>query len=126
MKIVLAIGFAAGIAFSAPSAYLLGDFLGTMETSRVERLKATLDEVRGQRDAAHRDLGAANVMAQIQREAAEANRIAAETAEDRIHDYEKELATRENVAACALTPADLGRLRNYSIPGAGATGLAPK
>jgi hypothetical protein len=126
VKTVLAIGFVVGVAFAAPASYLLGDFTGSLETSRTARLQAVLDEVRGQRDAAHRDLGAARLMAEMSRDAASANQKAALDAEHRASEYEQELLKRGDGAACALTPADLGRLRDYSRPGAPSTGSAPK
>lgn len=125
-KLPMAIGVVVGIVFTAPAAYLLGDFTGTQETSRSGRLIAMLTEARTQRDAALRDLAAANLMADIQKTNAEYNAKAAADANERISDYEAELATRKDVAACALTPADIGRLRDYSRPGSPATGLAPK
>lgn len=109
------IGALLGIGFTAPSAYLLGDFTGSQETARTERLAAALATARSERDAAKADLAAANLMAAIQSDNAEANRKAAAAAEDRANDYAEELKKRGDAARCSLNDADVGRLRSNTV-----------
>lgn len=101
----------------APIAYIVGDLKGGWEAAATAQKAAELAEAQGQRDAAHADLRAAHEAAEAMRRITDEARAEAAKAEERLGDYEAELARRGDAARCTLDDDDARRMREGSPAG---------
>lgn len=101
----------------APVAYIVGDLKGGWEAAATAQKAAELVEAQGQRDAAQADLAAARIAENEMRRVTEEVRAEAAKAEERIGDYEAELARRGDAARCGLDDDDARRMREGAPAG---------